>query len=116
MDVFITAMPALGDAFAMILQPHVIGYLVLGVCMGLCIGVFPGLGGIAGLSLLLPYTNVLLCEKLETLGKKCRMYERHSFFLVYRATILNVFTAYKKSIFMAKSISCLLAIMSIVCL
>ena len=55
MDVFLTAMPALGDAFAMILQPHVIGYLVLGVLMGLCIGVFPGLGGIAGLSLLLPF-------------------------------------------------------------
>ena len=55
MDVFATAMPALGDAFAMILQPHVLGYLVLGVLMGLCIGVFPGLGGIAGLSLLLPF-------------------------------------------------------------
>ena len=50
-----TALPALGDAFGMILQPHVIGYLVLGVVMGLCIGVFPGLGGIAGLSLLLPF-------------------------------------------------------------
>ncbi len=55
MDVFLTAMPALSDAFAMILQPHVIGYLILGVVMGLCIGVFPGLGGIAGLSLLLPF-------------------------------------------------------------
>ena len=55
MDVILTALPALGDAFAMILQPHVIGYLVLGVLMGLCIGVFPGLGGIAGLSLLLPF-------------------------------------------------------------
>lgn len=55
MDVLATALPALGDAFGMILQPHVIGYLVLGVLMGLCIGVFPGLGGIAGLSLLLPF-------------------------------------------------------------
>lgn len=55
MDIIATALPALGDAFGMILQPHVFGYLVLGVCMGLAIGVFPGLGGIAGLSLLLPF-------------------------------------------------------------
>ena len=55
MEVLATALPALGDAFAMILQPHVIGYLIAGVVMGLCIGVFPGLGGIAGLSLLLPF-------------------------------------------------------------
>ncbi len=55
MDLIATALPALNDAFAMILQPHVIGYLILGVCMGLAIGVFPGLGGIAGLSLLLPF-------------------------------------------------------------
>jgi putative tricarboxylic transport membrane protein len=55
MDLFATALPALSDAFGMILQPHVIGYLILGVVMGLCIGVFPGLGGIAGLSLLLPF-------------------------------------------------------------
>ena len=55
MEVFATALPALDAAFGMILQPHVIGFLVLGVVMGLCIGVFPGLGGIAGLSLLLPF-------------------------------------------------------------
>ncbi|WP_127561663.1 tripartite tricarboxylate transporter permease [Nioella ostreopsis] len=55
MELFATAMPALGDAFGMILNPVVLGYLVLGVVMGLCIGVFPGLGGIAGLSLLLPF-------------------------------------------------------------
>ena len=55
MDIFIDALPALGSAWAQILQPIVIGYLVLGVCMGLAIGVFPGLGGIAGLSLLLPF-------------------------------------------------------------
>ncbi|WP_299730457.1 tripartite tricarboxylate transporter permease [uncultured Tateyamaria sp.] len=55
MDVIMEALPALGDAWALILQPVVLGYLVLGVVMGLCIGVFPGLGGIAGLSLLLPF-------------------------------------------------------------
>lgn len=55
MDVFTQALPALGNAFALILQPIVLGYLILGVVMGLCIGVFPGLGGIAGLSLLLPF-------------------------------------------------------------
>ena len=30
-------------------------FLLLGVFLGLVIGVFPGLGGIAGLSLLLPF-------------------------------------------------------------
>ncbi len=55
MDFVSVALPALGDAADLILQPIVLGYLVLGVVMGLCIGVFPGLGGIAGLSLLLPF-------------------------------------------------------------
>ena len=55
MDVIMEALPAFGDAWGLILQPIVLGYLVLGVVMGLCIGVFPGLGGIAGLSLLLPF-------------------------------------------------------------
>ena len=55
MDILATALPALGDAWALILQPVVLGYLVLGVVMGLAVGVFPGLGGIAGLSLLLPF-------------------------------------------------------------
>ena len=55
MDVLSVALPALADAADLILQPVVLGYLVLGVVMGLCIGVFPGLGGIAGLSLLLPF-------------------------------------------------------------
>ena len=55
MDVLQAALPALADAAGLIFQPMVSGYLVLGVVMGLCIGVFPGLGGIAGLSLLLPF-------------------------------------------------------------
>ncbi|MFV0490191.1 MAG: tripartite tricarboxylate transporter permease [Pseudorhodobacter sp.] len=55
MDLLSTALPALGEAWGLILQPIVLGYLVLGVIMGLAVGVFPGLGGIAGLSLLLPF-------------------------------------------------------------
>ena len=55
MDMFATALPALADAWGLILQPVVLLYLVMGVVMGLAVGVFPGLGGIAGLSLLLPF-------------------------------------------------------------
>lgn len=55
MEIFLDALPALSSAWGQILTPMVLGYLVLGVCMGLAIGVFPGLGGIAGLSLLLPF-------------------------------------------------------------
>ena len=55
MEFVTVALPALSEAAGLILQPMVLGYLVLGVVMGLCIGVFPGLGGIAGLSLLLPF-------------------------------------------------------------
>jgi putative tricarboxylic transport membrane protein len=55
MEVIMEALSAFGDAWGLILQPVVLGYLVMGVLMGLCIGVFPGLGGIAGLSLLLPF-------------------------------------------------------------
>ncbi|MDX1781122.1 MAG: tripartite tricarboxylate transporter permease [Thalassovita sp.] len=55
MDFLATALPALGEAFSLILQPAQIMYLVLGVLLGLSVGVFPGLGGIAGLSLVLPF-------------------------------------------------------------
>ena len=55
MDILTTALPALADAFAMILQPKQILFLLTGVLLGLSVGVFPGLGGIAGLSLVLPF-------------------------------------------------------------
>ena len=55
MQVFIDAIPFLLDAWRLILDPIVLLYLLGGVVMGLCIGVFPGLGGIAGLSLILPF-------------------------------------------------------------
>ena len=55
MDILSVALPALGEAFSLILTPTSIGYLALGVVLGLSVGVFPGLGGIAGLSMLLPF-------------------------------------------------------------
>ena len=55
MDLLGTALPALGEAFSLILQPQQITFLILGVLLGLSVGVFPGLGGIAGLSLVLPF-------------------------------------------------------------
>lgn len=55
MEIFATALPALGEAFALIVQPQQIMFLMIGVLLGLSVGVFPGLGGIAGLSLVLPF-------------------------------------------------------------
>ena len=55
MQPFLEAIPYLIDAWSLILSPVVLGYLVLGVLLGLVIGVFPGLGGISGLSLILPF-------------------------------------------------------------
>jgi len=46
---------ALGDAWMLILDPKALAYLAIGVLLGLSVGVFPGLGGIAGLSLMLPF-------------------------------------------------------------
>lgn len=55
MDLLATALPALGDAIALILHPQQLAFLMVGVLLGLSVGVFPGLGGIAGLSLVLPF-------------------------------------------------------------
>jgi putative tricarboxylic transport membrane protein len=46
---------ALLDALQNLLTLQHMGFLALGVCVGLMVGVMPGLGGIAGLSLLLPF-------------------------------------------------------------
>ncbi|SFR15518.1 tripartite tricarboxylate transporter permease [Poseidonocella sedimentorum] len=48
-------LPELASAFSMIFQPMQLLYLLGGVLLGLSIGVLPGLGGIAGLALLLPF-------------------------------------------------------------
>ncbi|PKP64750.1 MAG: tricarboxylate transporter, partial [Alphaproteobacteria bacterium HGW-Alphaproteobacteria-8] len=42
-------------ALAELLTFQHIGFMLIGVVIGLCIGVLPGLGGIAGLSLLIPF-------------------------------------------------------------
>jgi TctA family transporter len=47
---------AAGHALLIILDPVRLAYLFGGVCMGLALGILPGIGGIAGLALLLPFT------------------------------------------------------------
>ncbi len=44
------------NAFYIILNPMRMFYLFAGVCMGLALGILPGIGGIAGTALLLPFT------------------------------------------------------------
>src|ERR1700739_1838111 len=46
-------------AFYIILNPMRMLYLFAGVCMGLSLGILPGIGGIAGTALLLPFTYSL---------------------------------------------------------
>src|SRR5579864_3301525 len=41
------------------MDPHRLGFLFLGVSMGLCLGILPGIGGVAGTALLLPFTYAL---------------------------------------------------------
>jgi TctA family transporter len=55
MDLLNTALPALGEAFLLIMRPEQLLFLVLGILLGLVVGILPGLGGIAGLSLVLPF-------------------------------------------------------------
>ena len=43
-------------AAVIIVQPERLAFLSLGVLIGLVLGVIPGLGGLVGLSLLLPFT------------------------------------------------------------
>jgi TctA family transporter len=50
------ALQAAHDALFIILSPMRMLYLFAGVCMGLALGILPGIGGIAGTALLLPFT------------------------------------------------------------
>src|SRR5579872_2271361 len=47
------------NALFIILNPMRLLYLFAGVCMGLALGILPGIGGIAGTALLLPFTYSL---------------------------------------------------------
>ncbi len=49
------ALPAIQEAASLVFMPGALLYLAAGVVLGLMVGVFPGLGGIAGLSLVLPF-------------------------------------------------------------
>src|SRR5713226_8212740 len=44
------------NALLIILDPIRMCYLFAGVCMGLALGILPGIGGVAGLALLLPFS------------------------------------------------------------
>lgn len=48
---------ALIEAFSILLKAQHLSFMVVGVLLGLVVGVFPGLGGIVGLSLLIPFLH-----------------------------------------------------------
>ncbi len=45
-----------GKAFIALMEPHRLMFLASGVMMGLVLGIIPGIGGIAGIAMLLPFT------------------------------------------------------------
>src|SRR6476659_2665595 len=45
-----------GKAFVLLMEPHRLGYLGAGCIMGLVLGIVPGIGGLAGTAMLLPFT------------------------------------------------------------
>lgn len=55
-SIFDPALHSAGNAFLIILNPTRMLFLFCGVCMGLSLGILPGIGGIAGTALLLPFT------------------------------------------------------------
>ena len=50
-----------------LISPEHILFLAIGVLLGLIVGIIPGLGGIVGLSLLLPF--LVVCQKLCLRGE-----------------------------------------------
>ena len=55
---------SLFSAFALILQPGVLMYVFFGVLMGIALGILPGLGGIAGMSILIVVLTQFQAEPL----------------------------------------------------
>jgi len=52
----VSMLGAAGEALLIILDPERLMFLSLGVIMGLVLGIIPGIGGVAGTALLLPFT------------------------------------------------------------
>src|ERR1700744_4919034 len=50
---------AAGSALFLILDPSRLVLLFAGVCMGLALGILPGIGGVAGTAMLLPFTYAM---------------------------------------------------------
>ena len=48
-----------GQAFVLLMEPHRLGFLALGCVMGLVLGIVPGIGGLAGTAMLLPFTYAM---------------------------------------------------------
>src|SRR5215210_6553934 len=48
-----------GQAFVLLMEPHRLGYLSLGCIMGIILGIVPGIGGLAGTAMLLPFTYAM---------------------------------------------------------
>src|SRR6202163_4250465 len=47
---------AAGKAFLVLMEPHRLMFLGLGCIMGLILGIIPGIGGLTGTAMLLPFT------------------------------------------------------------
>src|SRR4030081_219356 len=45
-----------GKAFVLLMEPHRLMFLALGCVMGLVLGIIPGIGGLTGTAMLLPFT------------------------------------------------------------
>src|SRR6185503_20135910 len=50
---------AAGKAFITLMEPHRLMYLMAGCIMGLVLGIVPGIGGLAGTAMLLPFTYAM---------------------------------------------------------
>ena len=51
---------AASKAFITLMEPHRLMYLMAGCMMGLVLGIVPGIGGLAGTAMLLPFSRFLL--------------------------------------------------------
>ena len=47
---------AAGKALMQLIEPHRLMFLMLGCMMGLILGIVPGIGGLGGTAMLLPFT------------------------------------------------------------